>query len=650
MSALSDYLYLDSQIPDGHDIPYIENDGSDDDNAWKYISVGDIKGLADYTNREYNYRDIPFVGQLVGHASDAATQGVADLAQFVGADGVSDYLNQAAQEGEARLPTMTTPEFSLDYLTDPNGLTSAIGTVLGSALPGAALTGLLPLSGVAATAGKIASKAPVLGNVLGGVVKSGVRWAPSGIFEAMQEGGNTERDILQNGGIRDEADAAARQVFLDNAGLLSGTQFLEGGLLGNLDKFSRPFKKGDTIANMALSAASKVPAVAADAALEGFEEGEQQGFQNAAEGKPYSMNPLDWTPDQIANAKLGVAGGLGMPAAFTLAGKASDVFSNTFGGSLNDDNGNTDTGETQAYEPHDVDLPPEVEDILNSNSQELAEKSSNSGGYSSSGNGDIDSYIENAAQQTGVPANIISAMIKNESGYNPNAKSDAGAIGLTQLMPGTAEELGVDPNDPAQNVLGGAIYIKQMYEKTGNWHDAFVAYNEGGGAWDEGKRYSESESYADKVMTDAGDAGAPSAGNGGGSTYDLPTQGDDITAQVQNLNPEFQSALPYIGGMLKDMGLADGAVISSAARTPEHNAEVNGAPNSYHVRGDAVDIVLPDSTTEEQAQEVLQRFKDSGAFTEVLFHDAGSGIICILAAIKAALVVAMEAAAILLHL
>lgn len=198
MSALSDYLYLDSQIPDGHDIPYIENDGSDDDNAWKYISVGDIKGLADYTNREYNYRDIPFVGQLVGHASDAATQGVADLAQFVGADGVSDYLNQAAQEGEARLPTMTTPEFSLDYLTDPNGLTSAIGTVLGSALPGAALTGLLPLSGVAATAGKIASKAPVLGNVLGGVVKSGVRWAPSGIFEAMQEGGNTERDILQN--------------------------------------------------------------------------------------------------------------------------------------------------------------------------------------------------------------------------------------------------------------------------------------------------------------------------------------------------------------------------------------------------------------------------------------------------------------------
>lgn len=365
--------------------------------------------------------------------------------------------------------------------------------------------------------------------------------------------------------------------------------------------------------------------MAADAALEGFEEGEQQGFQNAAEGKPYSMNPLDWTPDQIANAKLGVAGGLGMPAAFTLAGKASDVFSNTFGGSLNDDNGNTDTGETQAYEPHDVDLPPEVEDILNSNPQELAEKSSNSGGYSSSGNGDIDSYIENAAQQTGVPANIISAMIKNESGYNPNAKSDAGAIGLTQLMPGTAEELGVDPNDPAQNVLGGAIYIKQMYEKTGNWHDAFVAYNEGGGAWDEGKRYSESESYADKVMTDAGDAGAPSAGNGGGSTYDLPTQGDDITAQVQNLNPEFQSALPYIGGMLKDMGLADGAVISSAARTPEHNAEVNGAPNSYHVRGDAVDIVLPDSTTEEQAQEVLQRFKDSGAFTEVLFHDAGSG-------------------------
>lgn len=72
------------------------DEDSNDDNAWKYISAGDISGLADYTNRNYNYRTIPFLGQIVGHAADAATQGVADVAQFVGAQGVGDYLNEKA--------------------------------------------------------------------------------------------------------------------------------------------------------------------------------------------------------------------------------------------------------------------------------------------------------------------------------------------------------------------------------------------------------------------------------------------------------------------------------------------------------------------------------------------------------------------------
>lgn len=114
----------------------------------------------------------------------------------------------------------------------------------------------------------------------------------------------------------------------------------------------------------------------------------------------------------------------------------------------------------------------------------------------------------------------------------------------------------------------------------------------------------------------------------GAGTYDMPTQGDAITEQVQNLKAGWADVLPQIGGVLHNQFGLDG-VISSAARTPEHNAEVGGAPHSHHIDngdgGDAVDIVLPDGTTAEQAEQVKQYFENSGAFQEVLFHDAGSG-------------------------
>lgn len=120
-----------------------------------------------------------------------------------------------------------------------------------------------------------------------------------------------------------------------------------------------------------------------------------------------------------------------------------------------------------------------------------------------------------------------------------------------------------------------------------------------------------------------------SGGLSGSDTYDLPTQGPSITEQVSRLKPGWSSALPIIGGILKQNNLADGAQISSAARTPVHNASVNGAENSYHIDngdgGDAVDIVLPDETTQSQADNIIEVFKNTKAFAEVLFHDVGSG-------------------------
>ena len=124
---------------------------------------------------------------------------------------------------------------------------------------------------------------------------------------------------------------------------------------------------------------------------------------------------------------------------------------------------------------------------------------------------------------------------------------------------------------------------------------------------------------------------APQANNNlfGAGTAEISTQGADIDEQVAHLKDGYQSVIPQVAGVLvNDFGI-EGAQISSGFRTREHNKEVGGAENSYHVgdgeHGDALDIVLPDGTSAETAEAIKQRFKNSGVFDEVLFHDAGSG-------------------------
>jgi len=76
----------------------------------------------------------------------------------------------------------------------------------------------------------------------------------------------------------------------------------------------------------------------------------------------------------------------------------------------------------------------------------------------------------------------MKALVKQESGFNPNAVSRTGARGLTQLMPGTAKEMGVtDITDPKQQLDGGAKYLRKQYDRFGRWDLALAAYNAGPG-------------------------------------------------------------------------------------------------------------------------------------------------------------------------
>ena len=91
-------------------------------------------------------------------------------------------------------------------------------------------------------------------------------------------------------------------------------------------------------------------------------------------------------------------------------------------------------------------------------------------------------YLEmarEAARRHGVPEDLFLRLVQQESGWNPNARSHKGAMGLAQLMPGTAEYLGVNPDDPRQNLEGGARYLAEQYRNFGSWRLALAAYNAG---------------------------------------------------------------------------------------------------------------------------------------------------------------------------
>lgn len=112
--------------------------------------------------------------------------------------------------------------------------------------------------------------------------------------------------------------------------------------------------------------------------------------------------------------------------------------------------------------------------------------------------------IAKAAESAGVDPRLFDALVAVESSYDPNARSRAGALGLSQLMPGTAAELGVrNPFDPAENLWGGARYLAQMLARFGDVRTALAAYNAGPGAVERAggvPDYRETRQYVDRVL------------------------------------------------------------------------------------------------------------------------------------------------------
>ena len=116
--------------------------------------------------------------------------------------------------------------------------------------------------------------------------------------------------------------------------------------------------------------------------------------------------------------------------------------------------------------------------------------------------------IQAAAVRNGVDPALLAGLVKQESNFNPNAQSPAGARGLTQLMPATARGLGVtDPSDPAQGLEAGAKFLGGLLRQFGgNESLALAAYNAGPGAVQKFggiPPYEETQRYVPKVLGNA---------------------------------------------------------------------------------------------------------------------------------------------------
>lgn len=170
--------------------------------------------------------------------------------------------------------------------------------------------------------------------------------------------------------------------------------------------------------------------------------------------------------------------------------------------------------------------------------------------------GQYQSVIAMASKRFGIPEGLLERQIMAESGGNPHARSPVGALGLMQLMPATARGLGVgNPLNPVENIMGGARYLAEQYQKFGSWDKALAAYNAGPAAvakYGGVPPYAETQAYVKGILG----GGLPSAGS-------APQGSPTVGAAATGLGLSTPAPSPFDTPLLKANDAAKASIPTS---------------------------------------------------------------------------------------
>lgn len=355
----------------------------------------------------------------------------------------------------------------IGYITEPSGLRYSLGNQVGF------MVGTAPLGVTGGMGAKIvlnplarAGTGSVLGNTLAGRAvntvgrlangKTGtgaILGAGQGASEAIVEGGLVYRDLIEQGKSPEEASAIALDVAAKNLPTSAAAGAAMGGVWGRTaNRFANP-TTGSRVLN-----ASK--ALVFGAPMAGMPDAAQEIVQEGITGQAKGEKVFDiYSPETWGNP---------LSEAQRTAAVQALITSGVLGG-----------------------FPSAVGAGIRRPQPQEKEKPATIKANATSGNEDIDRIILEKSKQYGIDPDLVHAVIWKESRYNPKAVSPVGAVGLMQLMEGTAGDLGVtNREDIEQNIDGGIRYLKQMYEKNGGdwnaqdretWEKALASYNGGYG-------------------------------------------------------------------------------------------------------------------------------------------------------------------------